>query len=362
MYKNKSNNIRLELKEPPRTERLAATVENVRRSCHEVVNSPDCMVKIDENRLNSFVDNLDMAEVKRSSHFMDIPVEFQNLHAEVNFHINLHLFNFGHGFRHPLHNVCGCGAWQTMKRGIISLHLNCSNGFIDANSLLNLTEESVNEHFQFPSQSQNPSPDAEKISFLRDMILQVAISTGKRLIDLGYHSFAEFIFNHPSPSETDDSLPTAMGLVENLADNFPPFDDRRVLSGGKEVLFLKKAQIAVAEIYQRLGNSLSDQISFDNIKQFTVVCDNVLPCVMRSLGILKIDPELEIKIDKKQFLPAGNEEAQLRASTVTAAEIILQKGDGAFWSKELGDFLWTLGKDPEFRKVERHATIDTCFY
>jgi hypothetical protein len=45
-----------------------------------------------------------------------------------------------------------------------------------------------------------------------------------------------------------------------------------------------------------------------------------------------------------------------------ATEIILQKANVAFWAKELGDYLWTLGKNPRFRKVERHATIDTCFY
>jgi hypothetical protein len=150
--------------------------------------------------------------------------------------------------------------------------------------------------------------------------------------------------------------------VEALADNFPPFDDRRSLPGGKEVLFLKKAQIAIAELYQRLGDSQVEQFAFEDIKGFTVACDNVLPCVLRSLGILELSPELERKIDAREPLPAGPEEAQLRAAAIAAAEIMLQCGNGAFWAKELGDYLWTIGKDPKFRRVERHATMDTCFY
>ena len=358
MYTDLSNNIISELTDRSLPDTLPATVNNVKHTCHDLANRPDCLVKIDESRLASFVKELDTEIVKRSSHFMDIPIEFTDLHAEVNFHVNLHLFNFGHGFRHPLHKICGRGAWQTMKRGIISLHLNAEKGFIDAKSLINLSADSVDELFRFPSTGS--SIDAEEISPLREIILQVAHSTGKRLIDLGYPSFADYILDYSSA--TTDSQPSALGLVERLADHFPAFDDRRVLSDGKEVLFLKKAQIAVAELYQRLGNSLSGQLAFEDINKLTVACDNVLPCVLRSLGILKIDSGLKNKIDGKQPLPAGDEEAQLRASAISAAEIILQKADGAFWSKELGDFLWTLGKEPGFRKVERHATTDTCFY
>ncbi|MGD9211503.1 MAG: queuosine salvage family protein [Desulfobacteraceae bacterium] len=312
-------------------------------------------MKIDENRLAAFVNDLDIQAVKCSSHLMDIPIAFRDLHAAVNFHINLHLFNFGHGFRHPLHKICGRGAWQTMKQGIMSLQLNTKNGFIDADTLIKLSVESVNQFFQFPTSGS--SSVVEEIFPLRDMILKVAHFTGRRLIELGYSSFADFIFENSSGSQ-----PSSLRLIESLADNFPAFDDRRVINKGKEVLFLKKAQIAVAELYQKLENELSEKIPFEDIKKITVVCDNVLPCVLRGLGILKIDSKLESKIDRKKILPAGWQEAQLRASAICAVEMILQKANGAFWAKEIGDFLWTLGKVPKFRKIERHATINTCFY
>ena len=149
--------------------------------------------------------------------------------------------------------------------------------------------------------------------------------------------------------------------MEALADDFPPFDDRRILPGGKEVLFLKKTQIAaVAELYQRRADS-HWQFTYGDIESFTVACDNVLPCVLRSLGILEISLELERKMEAKEPIPVGTEEAQLRAAAVAATEMILQSGNGAFWSKELNDYLCPLVRNQQLRQIERHATIGTCF-
>ena len=351
------DNFAFELKDRSRTDTLPATVENVKCSCTALADTPDCLVKINKKQAFLFAEELQVQDVRQSSHYMEIPTKFRKLNSEVCFHVTLHLFNFGHGFRHPLHTTCGRGAWQTMKRGVETLYSKTEKGFIDANTLIKLSEESINEFFHLPPQGS--SSDAEKITPLRDMILRVAHSTGKRLLELGYPSFADFVSDHTSSSA--NGYPSALKLVEALADNFPAFDDRRELQEGKEVLFLKKAQIAVAELYQRLRTQ-AGQFDFWDVRNLTVACDNVLPCVLRSLGILKLDPELKSRIDEGKTLPAGVEEAQLRAAAIVATEIILEKANGAYWAKELGDYLWTLGKRPSFRKVERHATIDTCFY
>jgi hypothetical protein len=353
-----TNNFSQELTARSRDETLTATVENVRHTCEELTDSAECLVRIDEQHAISFIEELDLESVKRSSHYMEVPIEFLDVQSEVNFHVTLHLFNFGHGYRHALHKACGVGAWQTMKRGIEALHATSARGSIDAITLLNLSENNVDKLFHFPPQGSSNA--ADQIDPLRKMILGVAHSTGRRLLELGYQTFAEFFTDHTKI--TASGQPSGLKLVEALADNFPPFDDRRALPGGKEVLFLKKAQIAIAELYQRLGDAHIEQFAFGDIKNLTVACDNVLPCVLRILGILKLSPELERKIDAREPLLAGLEEAQLRAAAITAAEMILERANGAFWAKELGDYLWTLGKDPKFRQIERHATLDTCYY
>lgn len=354
---NSANFIR-ELAPRARGETLAATADNVRRTCISAADGPECPVHVDKERALSFVDQLDMEAVNRSSHYMEIPVEFRDVPSEVSFHVTLHLFNFGHGYRHALHQVCGMGAWQTMKRGIEALHQSAEQGTLDAPTLLRLSEPIVDELFGFPPQESSAAADA--IAPLRSMILGVAHSSGRRLLELGYQTFAEFVMDHSRTAA--QGQPSALALVEALADNFPPFDDRRALPGGREVLFLKKAQLAVSELYQRLGESQVEAFAFGDIQGLTVACDNVLPCVLRSLGILRLSPGLARRIDGREPLPAGAEEAQLRAAAIAATEIMLQRANGAFWSKQLGDYLWTLGKEPRFRRVERHATQDTCFY
>ena len=245
-----------------------------------------------------------------------------------------------------------------MKSGIESLQKSVQNGEIDAVTLLSMSESVIDRHFGFPLAGS--AADDVRLNPLRSMIGEIARDSGKRLRQMGCRSFADFVEDHSSDDKT--GLPSAKKLVESLADAFPPFDDRRFLSGGRELLFLKKAQLAVAELYQRLGEKRPDFLRFKDVEDFTIVCDNVLPCVLRVLGIIRIDPDLEAGIDSRRPLPAGFEEASLRAAGITAAEMILDRGQGRFWAKELGDYLWTLGKEPAFRRVERHAVPDTCFY
>ncbi len=96
-----------------------------------------------------------------------------------------------------------------------------------------------------------------------------------------------------------------------------------------------------------------------DINSFTVVYDNVLPCILRALEVIIIPNKLLHRIDSRQPLLAGYEEAELRAIAITAVEIMIEEGKGAFWAREIGDFLWTLGKETGYRSIERHATPDT---
>ncbi|MGK7953329.1 MAG: queuosine salvage family protein [Xenococcaceae cyanobacterium] len=120
--------------------------------------------------------------------------------------------------------------------------------------------------------------------------------------------------------------------------------------------------VSLVKLYQRFSTRNAGNFNFRDINSFTVVCDNVLPCILSALGVLIIPKELLQRLDSRQPLPAGYEEAELRATAITAVEIMIEEGKGAFWAKEIGDFLWTLGKETSYRSIERHATPDTCFY
>ncbi|MEE9566557.1 MAG: queuosine salvage family protein, partial [Desulfobacteria bacterium] len=255
------------------------------------------------------------------------------------------------------------GAWKTMKRGVEELQKRSESGIITAQTLAELARERIVEAFDLGIRTQENKRTADttiELEPLVNMILAVAHDSGRRLLDMGFPDFASFVYSHYRHPENGD--PSATWLVHQLATCFPAFNDRRNWHGGMEVLFLKKAQIAVAELHQRFGDQNPAIFTFPDKDRLTVVCDNVLPCVLRTLGVLVLPDKLLQKIDSKQPLPAGPDEAELRAKAITAAELMIEHGNGQFWAKELGDYLWSLGKDPHYRSVERHATPDTCFY
>ena len=86
------------------------------------------------------------------------------------------------------------------------------------------------------------------------------------------------------------------------------------------------------------------------------------------LGILQLSESLAKKVDEGKTLKYGQpEEVELRATSITAYELILHKAkelykDNDFTANQLDCYLWTIGKDPNFRVVPRHSTRDTVFY
>lgn len=104
-------------------------------------------------------------------------------------------------------------------------------------------------------------------------------------------------------------------------------------------------------------------LNYSDYGKLTVFTDNVVPAVLRKMGIVKVSDELAAIIDEKKVLPAGEMEAALRASAIVACEKMVAMSDGKISNDaELDYFLWTIGKRPEYRSFERHATQDTVYY
>lgn len=123
--------------------------------------------------------------------------------------------------------------------------------------------------------------------------------------------------------------------------------------------------------------------------------DNVLPCVLRAVGILEIvDEEARATIDAGKVVPTGDVELELRLmavrvralvilgaltfspAQVAACERLLRALDGVS-APQLDLYLWRLGKvrarrvfvlsvhvvqEPAYRPLERHYCQNTVFY
>ena len=111
---------------------------------------------------------------------------------------------------------------------------------------------------------------------------------------------------------------------------------------------------------------------FPDVDRLTVFSDNVLPAVLRELGIVRVAPAVLERITVGEPLKAAEQaDTELRAAAIVACEEIvkLAKSDefavlglGDLTSMVLDYYVWRVGKEPRFRSVPRHSTKDTIFY
>jgi hypothetical protein len=114
----------------------------------------------------------------------------------------------------------------------------------------------------------------------------------------------------------------ALLLAETLADTFPAFDDTWPLYG-RRVRFYKRAQLAVAMLYEAFGGQGWGQLN--RTEKLTVFADYKLPQVLRHLGILVYDTSLSAVVDSEVPIRAGDpREVEIRVATVWAAELMVR--------------------------------------
>lgn len=151
----------------------------------------------------------------------------------------------------------------------------------------------------------------------------------------------------------------AVVLADRLAEVFPSFDDR-VRYGDREIRFLKRAQICVADLHGALGGRGLG--AFHDLDRLTAFADYELPRALRELGVLDYSPELAHAVDRKRAIPAGSpEEVELRANTVWAVELLRQAlaAEGVrLDAYQLDWILWTWAQEREpSRPPHRTLTI-----
>ena len=105
----------------------------------------------------------------------------------------------------------------------------------------------------------------------------------------------------------------AVQLALLLAREFSSFYDV-ALYRGREVRFLKRAQICVADLYGAFGGKSWGALTA--MDQLTAFADYKLPQVLRHVGVLEYAPPLAERVDNQELMEAGSEEeVEIRAAT-----------------------------------------------
>jgi hypothetical protein len=100
--------------------------------------------------------------------------------------------------------------------------------------------------------------------------------------------------------------------------------------------------------------------SFEDAAQLTLFADNLVPHVLRMLGILVYDGQLLLRIGRGHELASGSEEeVEIRAAAVHAVERLAGSCARRGWPvpvHRLDALLWTRGQDERMKAEPRHRT------
>ena len=159
-----------------------------------------------------------------------------------------------------------------------------------------------------------------------------------------------------------DANGSAVALAESVRRRFPSFDDV-VWVDGREIRFLKRAQILIADLHGAFGGQGLG--AFHDLHELTAFADYKVPQVLRRFDVLRYSPELEAALHVRQLIPANSPwELEIRAATIWACELIrqaLEHRGTPLMAMEIDWALWLTGQDLPSGTEPYHRT-PTIFY
>jgi hypothetical protein len=147
---------------------------------------------------------------------------------------------------------------------------------------------------------------------------------------------------------------SAVALADLLAGwdafaDISSYDDR-------PVPFYKRAQIAAADLNRMGLAELAEE------ERLTAFADNLVPHVMRVDGVLRLDPDLEAKIDTGKLLVHGSaEEVELRACAVHAVELLAHATERRLCPAQIDAVLWNRGGAERYKSRPRPRSRNTAY-
>jgi hypothetical protein len=127
---------------------------------------------------------------------------------------------------------------------------------------------------------------------------------------------------------------------------------------GFEVPFYKRAQITCSDLAEALRERGLGR--FHDLDELTLFADNLVPHVLRSLGVLVYSPDLAKRIDAEELIPSGSaEEVEIRAAALHAVERLAGSCARRGWRappRRLDHLLWSRGQSARVKARPRHRT------
>jgi hypothetical protein len=298
-------------------------------------------VRIDADALEALAQELSggppAPQINPAHHYVGAPDD------TVSYILSLDAINFGSGYFPFLTKRPGLSGYFTVATSLKELWE--ESGALDASQLESLRAE-----------------DCARIIDQDMVVPEVAELMGlfaQALNDLGRFLSERFGGDPTGPVEAAQK---SAGRLAELLSEMPFYRDVSRYDDF-DVPFFKRAQLTSADlaaIFHGKGYG-----AFDDLERLTIFADNLVPHVLRRLGVLVYDPGLAGRIDAEQPLEAGSpEEVEIRAGAVHAVERcvgLLREGGTRATAQQLDYLLWTRGQEPEMKAFPRHRAC-TTFY
>lgn len=322
---------------PPRGESL---FDRIRSSCAAVARRAR-MVRIDEGGLESLARQLsrerELAPGADPAHH-----RLGDRSATLAFVVTMNAVNFGSGWFPRLRKRPGLSGYLSLASRLRE-HFS-SRGPWSAEELSQLAPADCASVF-----GQHPEPAVDELMGL----------FARALRDLGCFLLDRHGGRFEGPVE--EARGSAEKLVRELARMELYRDVARY--DELEVPFYKRAQITCLDLAIALeGRGLG---RFEDLDRLTLFADNLVPHVLRMLGVLIYDPELARRIEAGDLIESRSlEEVEIRAVAVHAVERLGQACARLGFEVrpyQLDATLWARGQRPELKAQPRHRTRCTFY-
>lgn len=314
----------------------------IRNTCGEVAEAAQ-YVRLDTQRIASYAESLPLDRLRSPEHHPERHFLGQGEHTAAYF-LTLDAINFGSGYFPKMKKRPGMSGYFTIASSLTAYF--ADHGPLSASELAEISTRECRRIF-------GQSPESPDMNELMALFAGAWNQLGRFLLQEHEGRFDRLI----------RSADGSAGKLVEILTRMPYFQDAAKYHG-RDVYFLKRAQITAADLYLAFaGKGLG---AFSDMDQLTLFADNLVPHVLRLDGILRYDPDLAARIDSEMLIEPGSpEEVEIRACALCAVERIVEglhsRGE-AVSAMQVDHLLWNRGQDPFYKKTKPRHRCRCVFY
>ncbi|KAA1474327.1 hypothetical protein DENSPDRAFT_824155 [Dentipellis sp. KUC8613] len=363
--------------------------------------------------------------IASTSHGLAFPLNFPSPLIELNLLSILALLNIGSGYRVPLHQQTGRGAWDSIRALVFGLYISSSTGadedLMSAKGMRDIRDMKiaellgVNVHVERPHESipgvtvgEVGGPGWEVVQLIKELMH----GAGSFLVEHGYRDLGSFVLEALKEGGRAGPEASAEIVLERLVRAIPGFQDMSIVDG-RPIYCFKKALFLINGVVVRFGSKVPSPFPIPVTSHLPVFSDNVLPSILVHLGVIDLStaspplaalfpdagsedslksllaPAPQVSADdpkggKKKEIPIEGpvlteEQAYiLRAASIDACELIVEYAQSMKlaeladqnlqWIKEinlpdLDTWIWAVAKDrPDYRRLQRFVLKKSLWF